>query len=710
MSYLEDFEKTLAEKCHQNEPPFCQAACPFRLDIKGLEEKWKKGRFNAAYRTYQNTVGFPDIVSKLCSHPCEKACLRAKLDGGIAIGLLERATVEYAKRKAPNAYNLPSKGKKIAIVGGGLSGLGCALRLCNKKYEVTVYEREMVLGGQARNQMDPAEFDAEIEAQFQFEEFSRHLGETVTDLETLRADYDAVYVATGADGADFGLEMDPDGAFATRTPGVFIGGSLTGGDSMKALADGLAVSLAIERYLKTGGMNEPFRKEGTLLNLQTNGIERADRVVPANGESYTEEEAMQEITRCQKCSCDACMRACDLMRLHEKTPRRLYEEVYITIHPGTLSRDGTWATRLISTCDHCGLCKEVCPQHIDFSQFLLDSMRAMQKKGAMPWPFHDFWLRDMAYASGKAGLTRKPENVKKSSYAFFPGCQLAGSDPRYVTRTYEWLRSKKPDAAIWMTCCGAPAEWAGEVDIHAAHLEEMRRQWRELGEPTVVLACPNCRKMFEEYLPELPVVFLAEVMEEIGMIEREVDTDLFSSVVHHIIGQQISTKAQETIWRRMKDDLGVIDAETILEAGIPKLQAYGMTFRKAEYLTDFAEKIRSGAFDLDAVWQMSDQEAIEALSSLNGIGVWTAEMILLFCMQRPDVFSYGDLAILRGLRMVYHHRKIDKKLFEKYRRRFSPYCSVASLYLWAVSGGAIPGMKDYAPKTIKSKTAEKKVK
>lgn len=134
---------------------------------------------------------------------------------------------------------------------------------------------------------------------------------------------------------------------------------------------------------------------------------------------------------------------------------------------------------------------------------------------------------------------------------------------------------------------------------------------------------------------------LAEVMEAIGMIERQVDTDLFSSVVHHIIGQQISTKAQETIWRRMKDGLGVIDAETILKAGIPKLQAYGMTFRKAEYLTDFAEKIRSGAFDLDAVWQMSDQEAIEALSSLNGIGVWTAEMILLFCMQRPDVFSYG---------------------------------------------------------------------
>ena len=201
---------------------------------------------------------------------------------------------------------------------------------------------------------------------------------------------------------------------------------------------------------------------------------------------------------------------------------------------------------------------------------------------------------------------------------------------------------------------------------------------------------------------------LAEVIDKIGMIERQADTDLFSSVVHHIIGQQISTKAQTTIWQRMQDDLGVIDAETIVEAGIPKLQAYGMTFRKAEYLTDFAEKIKNGEFDLAAVWQMSDQEAIEALSSLKGIGVWTAEMILLFCMKRPDVFSYGDLAILRGLRMVYHHRKIDKKLFEKYRRRFSPYCSVASLYLWAVSGGAIPGMKDYAPKTVKSKTTDKR--
>lgn len=94
---------------------------------------------------------------------------------------------------------------------------------------------------------------------------------------------------------------------------------------------------------------------------------------------------------------------------------------------------------------------------------------------------------------------------------------------------------------------------------------------------------------------------------------------------------------------------------------------------------------------------MPDEEVIRVLSSLKGIGVWTAEMILLFCMQRPDVLSYDDLAIQRGLRMLYHHRKIDRRLFEKYRRRYSPYGSVASLYLWAIAGGAIPGMRDYTP-------------
>ena len=126
--------------------------------------------------------------------------------------------------------------------------------------------------------------------------------------------------------------------------------------------------------------------------------------------------------------------------------------------------------------------------------------------------------------------------------------------------------------------------------------------------------------------------------------------------------------------------------------------SFGISIRKVEYIKDFAEKVHTGEFDIEAAEKMEDDELIKYLTTLKGVGVWTAEMILLFCLQRPNVFSFDDLAIQRGLRMVYHHRKIDRKLFEKYRRRFTPYCSVASLYLWAVSNGAIPEMRDYATK------------
>ena len=196
---------------------------------------------------------------------------------------------------------------------------------------------------------------------------------------------------------------------------------------------------------------------------------------------------------------------------------------------------------------------------------------------------------------------------------------------------------------------------------------------------------------------------LKEVIEQIGPIKRTVDTDLFSSIVYHIIGQQISTKAQETIWRRTLERVGEVNAENICRMDIEQLQSLGISFRKAEYIEDFAKNVSDGSFDLENIRNLSDEDAIRSLSSLKGIGVWTAEMLLLFCLQRPNVFSYDDLAIRRGLRLVYHHRKIDRELFEKYRRRFTPYCSVASLYFWAVSGGAIPGMRDYAPAKGKRK-------
>ena len=189
---------------------------------------------------------------------------------------------------------------------------------------------------------------------------------------------------------------------------------------------------------------------------------------------------------------------------------------------------------------------------------------------------------------------------------------------------------------------------------------------------------------------------LAAVIDRLGHIERKIDSDLFASVVHHIVGQQISMKAQETLWRRMKEGLGIINADTLLEAGRERVKSFGMAYRKADYILDFAAKVKSGEFDIEAVAAMDDREAIATLTGLKGIGVWTAEMILLFSLGRKDVLSFGDLGIIRGIRMLYRHREVNRVRFERYRRRFSPYGSVAAVYLWAVSGGAIPELTDPA--------------
>lgn len=196
---------------------------------------------------------------------------------------------------------------------------------------------------------------------------------------------------------------------------------------------------------------------------------------------------------------------------------------------------------------------------------------------------------------------------------------------------------------------------------------------------------------------------LGETIDKIGHIYRECDSDLFTSIVKQIVGQQISAPAFKTVWKRIEDKIGEITAENICSISDDELQICGLSYRKVSYIKDFAQKVKNGEFDVEKLSAMSDEEVIKELSSLKGIGVWTAEMLLLFCMQRPDVVSFGDLAIIRGMRMLYRHREIDRKKFDRYRKRYSPYGSVASLYLWAVSAGALPELTDPAPKKKKEK-------
>lgn len=178
---------------------------------------------------------------------------------------------------------------------------------------------------------------------------------------------------------------------------------------------------------------------------------------------------------------------------------------------------------------------------------------------------------------------------------------------------------------------------------------------------------------------------LSEAIDRIGKIERRVIPDLFEALVNSIVSQQISNKAAETVWKRLINLLGEIKPETIMDAGINSIQKCGMTYRKASYIKDIAESVCSGELNIDELNDLSDDEVIKKLISLNGIGVWTAEMLMIFSMERPDIVSWGDLAIRRGICMLYNHEELTKTQFERYKKRYSPYGSVASLYLWALS-------------------------
>jgi len=191
---------------------------------------------------------------------------------------------------------------------------------------------------------------------------------------------------------------------------------------------------------------------------------------------------------------------------------------------------------------------------------------------------------------------------------------------------------------------------------------------------------------------------LGAAIDAIGPIRREIRPDVFSALVRSIVGQQISSKAQRTIWERMQNGLVAITPQSVLACTEAELQRYGISFKKAAYIRGAAERAADGRLDIDALRSKSDSEVCKELVKIDGIGTWTAEMLMLFSMRRPDIVSYGDLAIQRGMRMLYRRKEITRQLFERYRQRYSPYGSVASLYLWEIAGGAIEGMQDCAAK------------
>lgn len=178
---------------------------------------------------------------------------------------------------------------------------------------------------------------------------------------------------------------------------------------------------------------------------------------------------------------------------------------------------------------------------------------------------------------------------------------------------------------------------------------------------------------------------LGAIIDRIGIIEREVNLDTFSALIDSIVSQQISTKAAITVAARLNNLVGEINPDNIYNTSIDDIQKCGMSVRKATYIKGIADAAISKEIDFDKLHTLSDEEIIEKLTSLYGVGTWTAEMLLIFSLGRKNVLSFKDLAIRRGIMKLYNLKELTKTDFEKYKKRYSPFGSIASLYLWVIS-------------------------
>lgn len=177
---------------------------------------------------------------------------------------------------------------------------------------------------------------------------------------------------------------------------------------------------------------------------------------------------------------------------------------------------------------------------------------------------------------------------------------------------------------------------------------------------------------------------MAQLIERFGYIERNTHRPLFEALVESIVSQQVASASAERTMRKIAGAVGgsVVPA-TIASLGREGLRKCGVAARKAEWIVSAAERFESGGFGQEELQKLSNEEVVDRLTSLGGVGRWTAEMLLMFSLGREDVLPTGDLGLRKALTVLYGERRLTTKRWAHYRRLFGPYCSIASFYLWA---------------------------
>jgi len=187
---------------------------------------------------------------------------------------------------------------------------------------------------------------------------------------------------------------------------------------------------------------------------------------------------------------------------------------------------------------------------------------------------------------------------------------------------------------------------------------------------------------------------LHTLIDEFGHIQIALSEDIFADIVFAIVGQMLSFKAGETISKRLMEKAGDINPRTLAKLSEQDYRSCGLSRAKADYIKGFAIKVDSKELDLSNFEGMPSEDVTKALRSIRGVGPWTADMIALFTLGEKDIFSFQDIALKNGIMGAHGYQTLSKQRFEKLRKLYTPYCSIASLYYYRYNDTHIRRISD----------------
>ena len=549
----EEMESMVA-RCVYEEPPFCSAACPLKLDVRAFLEAAAAGSFKKALQLYEKIAPFPLILSAGCEAPCETKCRLNEIGEGLLISEVERAVSRFGEQSRLGGVFRSKKRKSTAVLGSGLFALMLAGELEKKAYPVRVFCEQDSYESYLRACapfLDEESFSAELkrlrgkDIQFVF-----NCRIDTAFYEDKKGSFDVLCASDEVREKLFpGAEPDEglmfcagQGLVSGRTDGVL--DAAFGAKKAALTVDRLAQGLDPRN---TRGQEGPLESR---LYTDLSEAKKLSRVLcPEDG--YSREQAMEEAGRCILCHCEECLKSCAYLKHYKKHPGLLAREIYNNTQ---IIMGDHQLNKPMNACALCGQCTAVCPNEFDMARVCLMARRNMVSTDKMPLAPHEFALLDMFFSNNEAFLARPQPGFEQCRYVFFPGCQAAAIAPETVKAAYCDLTERlEGGVALMLGCCGAIASWAGRDEMAEQTHELIDRELARLGDPVIIAGCPSCAKELREN-GNREVIGIWDVLLELGLpagahaLERPV-------ALHDACGARGDEKTQDAI-RKLAAQLG----------------------------------------------------------------------------------------------------------------------------------------------------------